>query len=129
MITLALFLFNKVASSLPSKRRDADLCQTLTGKTIALEAEPHDTTENVKLNIQGREGIPLDQQHLLLVGEQLEGGALSDCCVQAESTGRVVSQSPRCASSPRSPTAPSVPPACRKACGHTSSLRPGKKLT
>lgn len=53
MITLALFLFNKVASSLPSKRRDADLCQTLTGKTIALEAEPHDTTENVKLNIQG----------------------------------------------------------------------------
>lgn len=34
------FLFNKVAKQPPSKRRDADLCQTLTGRFVPLEPSP-----------------------------------------------------------------------------------------
>ena len=53
--------------------------KTLTGKTITLEVKASDTIENVKANIQDKEGIPLDRQHLVF-----EGKLLKDTCTLAE---------------------------------------------
>jgi ubiquitin len=60
--------------------------RTQSGKQLIIEVERTDRIEDVKRQIQDREGIPPDQQRLIFEGRQIEdGNILRDYDVEDES--------------------------------------------
>lgn len=65
--------------------------KTLNGKTITFDVSPYNTTDHLKEMIEGREGIPCDQQRLFFAGERLEDGrSLSEYNIQKGATMHLI---------------------------------------
>ena len=68
--------------------------KTVTGKIIALPFDPADSVEIIKQKIRKTEKIPLDKQHLIFAGKQLEDSlTISSYNIQEGSTIHLVVRS------------------------------------
>ncbi|XP_024646595.1 ubiquitin-ribosomal protein eL40 fusion protein-like isoform X1 [Macaca nemestrina] len=92
--------------------------KTLTGKTITLEVEPSDTTENVKAKIQAKE------ESILHLGLHLQGGIIEPSLCQLAQKYNCDKMICRKCCARLHPCAVN----CHKKCSHTSNLRPKKKV-
>ncbi|MDN3666057.1 ubiquitin-like protein [Algibacter miyuki] len=78
VIAFLLLTLNAAAMQIFVKMND--------GKTIALEVEPNDTIESVKLKVQDKEGVPPNEQILTYNGVTLlDGNMVADYNIQKES--------------------------------------------
>ena len=122
--------------------------KSLSGKTINLDVEASDLIETVKAKVHGNEEIAVEDIRLIFAGKQLEDGlTLSYYNIEKESTlecfaklrGGIIEPTLRFLAQKyncdkmicRKCYAGLQPRAtnCRKRkCGHTSNLRPKKKL-
>ena len=58
----------------------------LTGKTAALEIKPSDTIESIMAKIQDKEGVPCEQQHLIVDRQKIMNGhTFSNYIIQEKS--------------------------------------------
>lgn len=65
--------------------------KTLTGKTITLEISPSDLVQDVKAQIEKREGVPAEEQRLVFAAKHLEDGHLvSEYDIKKDSTLHLV---------------------------------------
>jgi large subunit ribosomal protein L40e len=65
--------------------------KTLTGKTITIYTQSHETIYTLKEYVQNLEGIPPDQQRMIFAGRQLEDGrTLASHNIQSESTLQLI---------------------------------------
>lgn len=71
--------------------------KTLTGQTITVRVRPRDTVRDVKQKIFEQEGIPVDRQRMIFVGEQLnDNHRLLDYRIEHESAVHLVFRSGQC---------------------------------
>jgi ubiquitin len=61
--------------------------KTLAGKTFELNVAPTDTVESVKRKVEGKEGVPPEDQRLIFAGKELlDGRTLMVCNIQKDCT-------------------------------------------
>lgn len=69
--------------------------KTLTGRTVTIVVEEDDTILNVKMKLQEKDNIPVDEQRLIFGGHQLEDKkSLKDYKIERNATIHLVLRLP-----------------------------------